>query len=99
MVGPASKEQVNLAEKAQHGRNASQRQQAEAQPQGDQGIFLIETGVIGDAITAGAQRKQDDAGKGPQVHEQVGRHVQDHGGKAIGGAAHQANHHKASLAN
>ena len=59
---------------------------------------MIKAGVISDAVGAGAQREQDDAGEGAQIHEQVGRHVEHHRGEAVFGAAHQADHHEAGLA-
>ncbi len=98
MVGPAGKEQVNLAEKSEHRRNSPQREQAEAQAQGDQWILLVEAGIVCDAIGARAQREENDAGKGAKIHKQIGGHVQHHGRKAILGAANHANHHKAGLA-
>ena len=49
---------------------------------------------LGDAVAAGAQREENDAGEGAQVHEQIGRHVKHHRGEAFLGAADQADHHE-----
>ncbi len=97
-IGPTGKEEIDLAEKSEHRWDAAQREQAKAEPQSDQRVFLIEAGVVGNAIAAGSQREQDHAGEGPQIHEQVGRHVEHHRGEAFFGAADQADHHEARLA-
>jgi len=97
VISPAREEQIDLAEEPEHRRDSTQRQQAEAEAQGDQRILLVETGVIGDAVTAGAQREQNDAGERPQIHEQVGRHVEHHRRIALLGSADEADHHEAGL--
>ena len=99
MIGPAGKEQVDLSKEAQHRWDSAQGEQAEAQAEGDQRVFLIETGVIGNPVAACSDREQDDAGEGPQIHEQIGRHVEHHCGEAVFGAADHSDHHESGLAN
>ena len=97
MVSPAGEEQIDLPEEAQHRWDASKREKAEAEPKCDQGVLLVEPRVIGDAITSGADREQDDAGESSQVHEQVSGHVEHHRGETVFGAAHQTDHHESGL--
>ena len=97
MVGPAGEKQVDLAEETQHGRDATQRQQAEAQSEGDEWILLIQAGVIRDPVAARSDREQDDAGEGPEIHEQIGSHIENHRGETVLGAADHADHHEAGL--
>ena len=98
MVRPTGKEQIDLSEETQHWRNATQRKQAKTEAEGDQGILLVKPRIIRNSIASCADREEDDAGEGPQVHEQVGRHVQNHGRETVLGAADHADHHEAGLA-
>ena len=69
MVGPASKEKIDLAKKSEHRRYATQGKKAEAESQRYQRILLIKTCIVRNSITSRADGEEDDAGKGSQVHE------------------------------
>ena len=60
---------------------------------------MIQPCEIGDAITAGAKGEQNDAGEGTEIHEEISRHIKNHGGKSVFGATYKADHHEAGLTN
>ena len=64
MISPTGEEEVYFGKETNHRWNASEGKKGEAQPQGNQGVFLIQPCEIGDAITAGTQGEQNDAGEG-----------------------------------
>ena len=94
---PAHPKQVDLAEEASQGRNATQGQQRHTQTQGQQGIFLVKPRVFADLIRARAQGEQNHAGETAQVHEQINQQVKHHAGVAVGGVGQQPDRHEAGL--